>query len=397
MTGKIYSIFKRLYINLRSYGLVTTCKTIGLLLSKMMYVNRQNYDFVLLPPTSSSKTKVPTGAFAQNWYIPDFDIGSGGHSTIFRIASFLYKMGHQIRIVIIPPTKFSDPTRAAKLVRDRFTSEFEGDFYFLGDGVPDADAHIATSWETAYYVNSASGSGDRFYFVQDFEPMFFPMGAEYVFAENTYRFDLKCIAASPWLSQMLHQRYGAKAGHFLLAYDSQQYFPENIARNKKTVAFYARHLTARRGFDLGVLALQLVYQADPDVEFVFYGANAYPDVPMPCSKSEILSHSELRSLYSSATVGLVISLTNYSLIPNEMMACGLPVVDIDTECMRGLYEHNLEIMLSLPNPESIAENILSLLKNPVKCKDISLQALNKVREITWDRSAIQIDKLMHEL
>jgi len=80
-----------------------------------------------------------------------------------------------------------------------------------------------------------------------------------------------------------------------------------------------------------------------------------------------------------------------------MMACGLPVVDIDTECMRGLYEHNLEIMLSLPNPESIAENILSLLKNPVKCKDISLQALNKVREITWDRSAIQIDKLMHEL
>ena len=32
--------------------------------------------------------------------------------------------------------------------------------------------------------------------------------------------------------------------------------------------------------------------------------------------------------YSEATVGLCLSTTNYSLIPQEMMACGLPCVDL---------------------------------------------------------------------
>ena len=32
--------------------------------------------------------------------------------------------------------------------------------------------------------------------------------------------------------------------------------------------------------------------------------------------------------YAEAAVGLCLSLTNYSLIPQEMMACGLPCVDL---------------------------------------------------------------------
>ena len=34
-------------------------------------------------------------------------------------------------------------------------------------------------------------------------------------------------------------------------------------------------------------------------------------------------------MYSEATVGLCLSLTNYSLIPQEMLACGLPCVDLE--------------------------------------------------------------------
>ena len=34
-------------------------------------------------------------------------------------------------------------------------------------------------------------------------------------------------------------------------------------------------------------------------------------------------------MYSEATVGVCLSLTNYSLIPQEMLACGLPCVDLE--------------------------------------------------------------------
>ena len=40
------------------------------------------------------------------------------------------------------------------------------------------------------------------------------------------------------------------------------------------------------------------------------------------------SPGQLAQAYSQGTVGLCLSLTNYSLIPQEMMACGMPCVDI---------------------------------------------------------------------
>ena len=40
------------------------------------------------------------------------------------------------------------------------------------------------------------------------------------------------------------------------------------------------------------------------------------------------SPHQLARLFCEATVGLCLSLTNYSLIPKEMLACGLPCVDL---------------------------------------------------------------------
>ena len=49
----------------------------------------------------------------------------------------------------------------------------------------------------------------------------------------------------------------------------------------------------------------------------------------------------LADLYRRATVGVVFSATNYSLIPHEMMACGLPVVELDGESTRADFLQTL--------------------------------------------------------
>ena len=46
------------------------------------------------------------------------------------------------------------------------------------------------------------------------------------------------------------------------------------------------------------------------------------------SISGVLSPPQLARLYSEATVGLCLSLTNFSLMPKEMLACGLPCVEL---------------------------------------------------------------------
>ena len=43
---------------------------------------------------------------------------------------------------------------------------------------------------------------------------------------------------------------------------------------------------------------------------------------------------DLADLYRESTIGMVFSTTNPSLVPYEMMACGLPVIDLKTDYSR---------------------------------------------------------------
>lgn len=398
MIFRIIGMVRRLVVTVRSYGMVSTVRFIWILISKMMYLEDKNYDFVLLPAAKRVEgTSLPKGSLMLTWFIPDFDVGSGGHTTIFRIISLLQRLGYKSTLVVIPPTKFQSKEKALEVIVEHFVADFAGEFAFWGEELPESDVVIATSWETAYYVNSVGGLAERFYFVQDFEPQFFPMGSQYVFAENTYRLGLKCLAASPWLAKLLREQYGARAASFDLAYSPGQYYPLNIPRKPKTVLFYARHLTVRRGFELGVLALKLFTQEEPDAEVVLFGATAYPDIPFACTRLGVLSHEELLRLYNTATVGLVISLTNYSLIPNEMMACRLPVVDMETECMSMIYRNGVDIVLAPPDPHRIASAILCLLRDDDTRRTIAENALQRVTGLTWEKTAHRIDELIRTL
>ena len=46
----------------------------------------------------------------------------------------------------------------------------------LAAGIEDAHAILATGWESAYPVLASPAKGARLYFVQDFEPSFYPAG-----------------------------------------------------------------------------------------------------------------------------------------------------------------------------------------------------------------------------
>ena len=79
-----------------------------------------------------------------------------------------------------------------------------------------ADAHavVATGWPSAYAVYNARCAGKRFYFVQDYEPYFEPVGANSVLAENTYRMGFHAITAGQWLAEKLSREFGMKADYF---------------------------------------------------------------------------------------------------------------------------------------------------------------------------------------
>jgi glycosyltransferase involved in cell wall biosynthesis len=251
-----------------------------------------------------------------------------------------------------------------------------------------ADVAVATGWDTVYKVLRLDGCGSRAYFVQDHEPEFYANSSRAVFAERSYKYGLHCICASPWLADLMRDRYGAEATPFMLGADSDEYAPLDVQRRTDTVVFYARTFTERRAVELGLLALEEVKRRRPDVRVILYGTNELVVTPYSYEHLGVVSPDRLQRLYSEATVGLSLSLTNYSLIPQEMMACGLPVVELAGRACEGVFgDDGSVISLADDNSVDIAAKVIELLDDPAKREAQAAAGLGFAKDHTWDAAS----------
>jgi glycosyltransferase involved in cell wall biosynthesis len=203
------------------------------------------------------------------------------------------------------------------------------------------------------------------YFVQDFEPAFAPMGSEYVLAENTYRLGLYHVTSGRWCERILRSQFGAAADHFRFPIDKHIYFPRPRTVQNKRLVFFAKPEMPRRCFELGALALRQVKNMRPDVEIVMFGsehaAKQHLDFPVTFVKV-VPTLDGLAEMYSNADAGMVFSTTNPSLVPYEMMACGLPVIDLDRSGNEINYDDRRDIaLLANPLPDVMARQVVELL------------------------------------
>ena len=333
-----------------------------------------------------------------HWVIPNFTRGLGGHMTIFRTIDYLERCGHDCTIWVHSEIKGDKPSRLSSLhkrVIDQCFIKLKTDqVYMLGNTNEDlervsGDVVIATDRMSAYPVLGMRKFTKRFYFVQDYEPFFFAKGASTVLTEQTYAENHKfaCICASPWLKNMMIEQ-GNTAISFPLAVDSNIYYQsESIKRSKNAIAFYVRRSTPRRLYQIGLLALRALFDLGDSFEIITFGENDLPDlgIPVKITHAGILNAESLSKLYQTCTAGLVLSGTNYSLVPNEMMACGLPVVDIDATHTRLSYTPNTAV-LAQPNPEALAAALSQLLNDDLLREQVTSAGLTATNHLTWDQS-----------
>ena len=346
-----------------------------------------DYDRTALAPTSKLFNSKRLNI---HWVIPDFAAGGGGHMTIFRMVSFFERFGHRQTIWINNPTMHKTASDAADDILKHF-QQFTGQVNFLDARFAKAegDAIIATDCWTAWPVLSAANFKRRFYFVQDFEPSFHPMGSAYLAAEQTYHEDFDCICASPWLSQLMAEKYGRWARPFWLAADTDLYHPPQNKRENKhlRIAFYARHFTARRAVELGLLALETLANRGIEFEVDFFGAPVeFKSAPFKFKDHGVASPEQLASLFQQADIGVVFSATNYSLVPQEMMACGLPIVELKGESTECIFPDGT-VSLAEPHPASIADALAKLISNPDDRQKQAKAALSWVKGFSWKASA----------
>lgn len=319
--------------------------------------------------------------------VPDFRRGSGGHTTIANIVRGLEQRGHECSIWIYDPWDRSGGPETFR----RFFGPFAASVHPSLDGFTGADVVVATGWHTVAPVLLLEGCAGRAYLVQDHEPDFFPASAHRLWARDTYRQGLHCITAGTWLADLMRE-YGATATPFALGIDHATYRPQDAARADARVVFYARAATARRAVPLGLLALAELKRRRPDVEIVLFGD------PQPTAASFDFRHlavaepDALARVYSEATVGMVFSLTNYSLVGQEMAACGLPAVELDLPGTRAAFGADGPLELVAPTTGAVADALERLLADPALRAAHSRQGLEWAASRTWERAAVEVEE-----
>jgi glycosyltransferase involved in cell wall biosynthesis/GT2 family glycosyltransferase len=331
--------------------------------------------------------------------IPPFQRGSGGHSTIFGLITRLERMGHTCTIWVHDAAD-AHAVPAAAVVRrnivDWFAPVAAPVFVGFGDW-HGADVAVATGWDTAHPVAMLPGCGARAYLVQDHEPEFFATSAERIWAEQTYDLGLYPICASRWLRDLLAEQHGCEGAYFHLGVDHEIYRPvPGVERRRDTVIFYARAGTARRAVPLGVLALEELCARRPATRVVAFGQAAPLKTAFASESLGVAMPDRLAEAYSEATVGLCLSLTNYSLIPQEMMACGLPCVDLAGGSSEVVFGVDGPVDLASADPVALADAMEALLDDDAHWQAKSKAGLAYVVDASWDHAAEQVEAGLRE-
>ncbi|MCW3020491.1 MAG: hypothetical protein JWN10_2799, partial [Solirubrobacterales bacterium] len=323
--------------------------------------------------------------------VPSFRRGSGGHNTTVRLLLALRELGHTAS-VWIEDNEGRHARESAAVTRRSFAEFFDAGALEVHTDLREwqgADVALATGWQTVARTLLLSRCAARAYLVQDHEPDFYAASAEALWAQESYRQGLHCVAASPWLAELLRSRYGAGAGHLDLAVDHGLYRPPGDRRSD-LVVFYARAVTPRRAVPLGLLALRELSRRRPDLEVVLYGEDRPLAVDFPHRNVGVLEGRRLAELYGEATVGVVLSLTNPSLVGLEMMACGLPCVELASEPMLASFGRDGPLALAEPHPLALCAAIEGLLDDRERREQASRGGLALMGERTWKRAAGQL-------
>ena len=309
------------------------------------------------PGINKSEHPVKTVA----WVLPNLPTGSGGHRNVFRLANSAGTLGYKSIVVICN-------SNVGQSIDDFARLNYGDGFFQVTENVDileEVDFVVATHHSTVELVSSRAHPNSRLgYVVQDFEPWFYPMGENYLKALGTYtKKEFNILCSGKWMSEKMAKVRGESVPFFEFPVDREIYFPDS--KTKHGIVFFAKPDTPRRLFDLGIESLRLVRKVLPNIKISLFGSSE-EQLHEYRNEFEIVGKlptiQGVGDLYRIRQVGLAFSTSNPSLVPVEMMSCGLPVIDGANEVTEIFYpEWISNNLLAEVNAQDIATKLIKLL------------------------------------
>jgi O-antigen biosynthesis protein len=363
-------------------------------------------DIAASQKASSRQLKEPASVL---WFVPYFDhVTYGGIYTIFRFIEYFANKGLKTTIVIFD-NKYFDAKKMRQDVAQHFPGLAQVNVINFNPGsqpineLPECDIAFSTIWMSAYLLLRYNQAKRKYYFVQDYEPLFYEAGSMYALAESTYRFGFTGIVNTPGLLRAINERHGMKGTSFIPAVDKTYYYPNPSPESKTPtrVFFYARPNNPRNAFELGVLTIQqLKKKYGNSIEIITAGADwdesTYGLKDQITNLGLLGSLEEVGDLYRSCDIGFVYMLSKHpSYQPFEFMACGVATVSNRNEDNLWLLKDGQNCLLAEPNPGAMAEQIGKLVDDEKLRQKIALAGQRDIN-FDWQLQLEEIWNYVHK-
>lgn len=316
----------------------------------------------IINETSNEFKKEVSSMIAKKiaWIIPSPIKGSGGIRTMIQNANFLVRQGFECDIYVEEDYVNTNESMKQRIID--FYGECLCDVYVGIDFKKEYDLAFATySIKTPDYLYYMKNNVKRkAYFIQDFEPWFEPMGGLYLDMEHTYKYGLNGVSIGKWLAYKLQHEFNQPMNYFSFCADTNVYKKLDNVEKENAICFIFQPEKPRRCSNIGIRALLLVKTLRPDVKIYLYGSDNDIKLDVEMENLHIMPINKCNELYNKCKVGVCMSSSNPSRIPFEMMAAGLPVVDLYRE--NNLYDIPEDgVLLADTSPEAIATAIIKIL------------------------------------
>lgn len=326
----------------------------------------------------------------------------GGMTTMLHLGTLLSENGYEVYYQSCLPQTVEEMEKSAEFNYADYKGSCLAEESFSRHS---SDIWIATLWETAYMIKDRPGY--KMYLVQDYEPYFYPYGDRSQLAKNSYELGLHMISLGPWCADMIQKncQLCSPLDQINFPVDVETYtdkkrdFAEYPKKDHIKLAVYTKFNSPRRA----PIHLQfLLYNTEKllkkdgiQLEIQYFGTNQDKKFINGINLGK-LTKNQLLDLYHHADFGIAPSMTNFSLVPFEMMSAGLPVIDFEEGTGKAFVPDDC-CFLTHFNEFHLAKLLSGICCQPQKLQRITANAKGHLTSITWAKTIHDFLQVMAQL
>lgn len=343
--------------------------------------------------------KIPIPIKSVAFVLPTIAPYSGGTTSVLRLGTALVEAGYHVTYLSIKKLSIDILKSNASVNLKHYQGDVE-----IFDENQEFDLVVATAWETAYFAKKLTGY--KMYFVQDFEPLFCDSGEIYSLAQQTYNLGFHMVSLGEWNKMMIVNSISSdiKIDTIEFPYEKTEYTLEErdykSYSQKKCLILVVYLKPAERRLPNIIQyilkeAKEKFYHNGIELRIIVFGGIKKLIYELGENKGQ-LSKIELQKLYKEADFGLVSSMTNISLVPYEMLATGLPLIEFSAGSYSYFLGEDTATLIDFSGTD-LYNKIIELIRCPTKLVSNNDNAQKKLRELSWDKTSRQFVDIIKKL